>query len=303
MKTESSVKKRLWYPHALWVLCLVSIPVLLFAQSGQINWQEGPGTMQLGKEAEIDLPEGYLFADAATTKSIMELSGNPVSNRELGLVAPAAEEANWFLVFEYYAVGYIKDDDKDEIDADALLESISEGTEESNKYRIENGFSPLHVVGWFEEPRYDEQTHNLVWALDAKDDTGEHTVNYNVRLLGRKGYMSVTLVTDPTSLATDKPEVETLLAGYQYKKGKRYAEYRDGDKLAGYGLTALVAGGAGAAAVKLGLLGKLGKLLAKAGKLVVVAFLALVAFIKKMFSAVFGRRQALPMPAHRGRRT
>lgn len=196
-------------------------------------------------------------------------------------------------------MGYIADDDKDEIDADAILEFISEGTEASNTYRVDNGFSPLHVVGWFEPPRYDEQTHNLVWALNAQDESGESSINYNVRLLGRNGYMSATLVTDPTSLAADKPEVEALLAGYQYTEGKRYAEFRDGDKLAGYGLTALLAGGAGAAAVKLGLLGKLGKLLAKAGKLLVLAFLAVVAFIKKIFSAVFGRRETLPMPSQR----
>jgi uncharacterized membrane-anchored protein len=126
----------------------------------------------------------------------------------------------------------------------------------------------------------------------GQSDDGEQSVNYNIRLLGRQGYMSATLVTDPSTLAADKAEVEQLLGGYHFKQGKTYAEFTDGDKLAGYGLTALIAGGAGAAAVKLGLF----KVLAKAWKLVVVGFLAVVAFLKKIVSSLFGGSETVRMP-------
>ena len=173
-----------------------------------------------------------------------------------------------------------------------ILKSISDGTEQANTYRVEQGFSPIHVVGWSEEPRYDTLTNNLVWAVTGKSEDGGLSVNYNARLLGRQGYMSATLVTDPSTLAADKMEVEQLLGGYQFVKGKRYAEFREGDKLAGYGLTALIAGGAGAAAVKLGLF----KVLAKAWKLVVVGFLAVIAFLKRLVSGLFGRPETVRMP-------
>lgn len=287
MKRECS-KRKLCVP---WILFLVLAPAVVFAQN-DIPWVPGPGTMDLGNQAEIYVDEGYLFADAETTKQLMQMLGNQVSGQELGLVAPESEDKVWILIFEYSPVGYVNDDDKDDIDADAILESISEGTEEANKYRVEQGFSPLHVVGWAEAPRYDTMTNNLVWAVEGQSEEGDRSVNYNVRLLGRQGYMSATLVTDPSTLAADKIEVEQMLGGYQFKQGKRYAEFREGDKLAGYGLTALIAGGAGAAAVKLGLF----KVLAKAWKLVVVGFLAFVAALKRIVSGILGRHETVRVP-------
>jgi uncharacterized membrane-anchored protein len=291
MKSECS-KRMLRLDRCVpWIIVLILVPAVLFAQD-EIPWVEGPGTMSLGDQAEIYVDAGYLFADAEATKAIMQMLGNQVSHQEQGLVAPASEDKNWILIFEFDPVGYVSDDDKDDIDADAILQSISEGTEEANRHRIEQGFSPLHVVGWSEEPRYDTVTNNLVWAILGQNEEGEQSVNYNVRLLGRQGYMSATLVTDPLTLAADKIEAEQLLTGYQFKQGMRYAEFREGDKLAGYGLTALIAGGAGAAAVKLGFF----KVLAKAWKLVVIGFLAVVAFLKKLVSGLLGRPETVRMP-------
>ena len=291
MKRECS-KRKLWWGRCVpWILILVLAPAVLFAQD-EIPWILGPGTMNLGDQAEIYVDEGYLFADGETTKQIMQMMGNQVSGQEFGLIAPESEDKFWILIFEYDPVGYVNDDDKDDIDADAILKSISDGTEEANKYRVDQGFSPLHVVGWSEAPRYDTLTNNLVWAVTGKSEDGDLSVNYNVRLLGRQGYMSATLVTDPSTLGADKIEVEQMLGGYQFKQGKSYAEFRDGDKLAGYGLTALIAGGAGAAAVKLGLF----KVLAKAWKLVVVGFLAVIAVLKRIVGGLFGRPETVRMP-------
>jgi uncharacterized membrane-anchored protein len=270
---------------------MVLAPTVLFAQDDD-PWFYGPGSMNLGNQAEIYIEQGYMFADAQTTQMLMESMGNQVNGQEVGLVAPTAEGKNWFLLFEFNNVGYVNDDDKDDIDADGILQTYIDGTEEANKYRVEQGFSPLHVVGWSEEPRYDTVTNNLVWAILGENEDGEQSVNYEIRLLGRHGYMSATLITDPSTLAADKIEAEQLLTGYQFNEGNRYAEFREGDKLAGYGLTALIAGGAGAAAVKLGLF----KVLARAWKLVVVGFLAVIAFLKKLVSGLFGRPETVRMP-------
>ena len=157
---------------------------------------------------------------AEDTRKMLQAMGNTVDNTEVGMVTPTAEDQNWMLIFEYDDAGYIKDDDKDKIDKDAILESYRKGTEEANKRRKESGIPGLHIIGWFEEPHYDARTHNLVWALRAKDDGGDEVVNYNVRLLGRKGYMSVTLVDDPARLAESKPHVDALLSTFEYKKGR-----------------------------------------------------------------------------------
>lgn len=257
------------------------------------GWLPGPITAELGESvATVEVPDGYAFADGNTTRTLMEAMGNPTDGSEVGLIAPTDEDASWFIVFEHRDVGYVDDTDQDEIDADALFASISEGTEAANEYRREHGGGELHVLDWQIAPRYDAASHNLIWALEAVDEEGTHISNYNVRLLGRRGYMSVTLVTDADALERDRPEVESVLAGFHYTEGNRYADFTSGDKLAGYGLTALVAGAAGAAAVKLGLFAVLAKFFGKAWKLLVVAAVALGAGLKRLF----GGRRAPQMP-------
>jgi uncharacterized membrane-anchored protein len=267
-------------------LALLLTPLGLWARPA-LNWQSGPQTVNLGQIAELQLPAGYVFLDAEDTKTLMEEMGNVADGSELGMVTGADENATWFVIFEEREVGYVRDDDKDDIDADAILESIREGTEEANKVRAERGIPGIHVVGWQTPPRYDETTNNLTWAILGRDDEGGDVVNFNVRLLGRRGFVSATLVDDATQIALARPHLDLLLGGFGYKTGHRYAEFREGDKIAKYGLAALVVGGAGAAAAKTGLLAALVKLLAKGGKLVIVFVLGVVAAIRKILRAIF----------------
>ena len=257
--------------------------------SADVDWVQSPATVDLGSEAQIKLDTGYAFANAADTRKLMQSMGNTVDNTEVGLVVPKAEEEDWMLVFEYHGEGYVKDDDKDKIDADALLQSMKEGTEEANKRRKEMGIPALHVVGWDEKPNYDPVTHNLQWAVRGRNEDGSEVVNYNMRLLGRGGYMSVTLIDDAAQFAVSKPRMKAVLEGFGYKPGRTYAEFRQGDKVAQYGLAALVVGGAGAAAAKLGLFGVLAKFIGKLGKAAVLLVLALVAGLKKVWDAITGR--------------
>jgi len=282
-------------------LCLTVLGTLMVmqgsvaAEESQITWVEGPTVVDVGSSlAQIDLGSDYLFANGDDTRAIMNYIGNPPSDYEVGMVASKDENANWFIVFEHYPVGYISDDDKDEIDAAAILESYRKGTEEGNEERVKQGFSPLTIVGWYEEPHYDEQTHNLTWAMLAEDSDGQ-VVNYNIRLLGRKGYMSAVLVADPSTLTALKPQLAGIIGNLTYKSGNRYAEFVQGDKVAKYGLTALVAGGAGAAAVKFGLF----KTLAKFGKAIVVAILAFFAALWKIIRNFFGGHETVKMGQQR----
>ena len=87
-----------------------------------VNWQKGPSLGDLGLDAQVKVPAGYVFAGATDTRTIMEANHNPVTGREMGFVAAAGED--WFAVFEFDDVGYVKDDDKDSLDENALLDSI-----------------------------------------------------------------------------------------------------------------------------------------------------------------------------------
>ena len=251
------------------------------------NVLKGPAKARLENVAQIDVPAGYIFIDGKGTRALMKSKGEPTSGREVGLLVSTNE--SWSVFFEFSDVGYVKDDEKDKLDPDKLLESIKRGTAQANKERERAGNPPLEVVGWEVKPAYDARTHNLEWAIRATSG-GQPLLNYNTRLLGRKGVMEVVLVIDPEKLPETLPVFKNLLAGYTFTTGQTYAEYRPGDKVAKYGLAALVLGGAAVGAAKLGLLGPLLLFFKKAWKLIVVAIAALATSIKKIFSRLFGRK-------------
>ncbi len=246
----------------------------------KLNWQQGPMVGQLGYQAQIEVPENYAYLNGDETRNFMQMLHNPVDGSELGTVAP--KESDWFVVFEFNNSGYVKDDEGGKLDADAILTSLKEGNKIGNTERLKRGWSSIEIVGWQEKPNYDPKTHNLQWCTNATSD-GRQIVNYNTRILGRSGVMVVTLVANPEQLPEVLPAFKKLLTGFQYTSGHNYAEFRPGDKMAEYGLTALVAGGGLAVAAKTGLLAKLGIFVAKAWKAVAIGFIALLAGVKKLF--------------------
>ena len=275
----------------MFIFCVVLLPHNNCVAEGnneenvfeKVKWQRGPSIADIEKWAEIRIPAGYVFANGSDTRMLMEAWGNPASNSEVGFFAPDTLE--WFGVFEFDEVGYIKDDEKDTLDADAILNSIRKGTEESNKVRKEKGFTGLNIVGWEVKPLYNEATHNLEWAIRAQDDNGDLILNHNTRLLGRRGVMRVTLVVDPERLATVLPIYRTQLNEFSFQSGQDYTAFIKGDKIASYGLTALVAGGAGVAAAKFGLF----KILAKFGKVIFIAVLAFIGTFWSKLKGLFSR--------------
>jgi uncharacterized membrane-anchored protein len=248
-----------------------------------IDWLPGPATGKLGDLAEIKVPEGFRFADAAGARKFLELTQNPASGTELGVLLspPDARQSFAFVIFQFEEVGYVKDDEKDSLDADKLLASIREGTRAANEERQKLGWPTVEVVGWQQTPFYDPQTHNLSWSIRGRGQDGE-VINYSTRLLGRRGVMQADMVLPPEMLPTQLPVLRTTLAGFSFTEGQRYAEFRPGDKLARYGLTALIAGGAGALAAKSGLLAKLWKVL-------LAGALAVGALLKRLWARLTGK--------------
>jgi len=255
-----------------------------------INWQTGPGVANLKQTAEIKLPSGYRFADGKETQRLFKAGGEPVSGHEMGMLLP--ERGGWSVVFEFSDSGYIKDDDKDKLDPEKLLKAIIKGNDYGNEERKKMGVPPLNIIGWEQKPVYDPATHNLEWAIRA--ESGDRPIiNYNTRLLGRKGVMEVILIVKPDALADALPTFKELLKDYSFKSGESYAEFRQGDKLAKYGLAALITGGAVAVAAKTGLLTAILLIFKKAWKLVVIGAVAVVSFFKRL---ILGKARPSPTP-------
>jgi len=247
----------------------------------QIKWQRGPCISSLGNEAEINIPAGYIFSDATGTKILMEAMHNIPSDKEVGVIVSTAPK--WYLLFSFSDTGYVKDDEKSSLNANAMLKSLKATNEAANEEKKKRGWETFEFIGWELPPRYNAQTHNLEWAtkFNSKDGT---TVNWNTRLLGRDGVMSVTLVSTEETLKNILPQFNGLLKGFSYKAGHRYAEFHQGDKVAAYGLSALVLGGAAVVAAKAGLFKIIGKYL-------FLMLIPIIVFFKNLWSKITKKKE------------
>jgi uncharacterized membrane-anchored protein len=251
-----------------------------FAQAmAELGWVSGPSEVAIAEIATVSLPSEYSYLDSDDTAILMELFQNPTSTKEY-FVGP--DDMRWWAVFSFEDTGYIEDDE--EIDADALLQSLREGNEYANEERRDRGWSELHITGWQYPPFYEEDSNRLAWAIHAESG-GEAIVNYNTRLLGRKGVMSAVLVADPGTLDASVQEFKQVLATFNYDQGNRYAEFMPGDKVAAYGLAALVTGGAAAAVAKSGAAKGLFKLIG-------LGAIAVFAFFSRFAKRIFKRNDA-----------
>jgi uncharacterized membrane-anchored protein len=235
-----------------------------------LAWQRGPVDGRIGSVASIKVGDRQAFLDGPNTRRFLELNGNPPRDERYVLVS-----SQWFAVFFFENAGYVKDDEK--LDPAALLASLQQGDKASNAERERLGMTPLHTEGWHVLPHYDPTTKRLEWGVRLRGGSEERTVvNYSIRLLGRRGVMHAILVSDPESLDRDIAEFKTALGGYEFASGERYSEFRAGDRVAEYGLAALVLGGAAAVATKSGF----GKAI---GKFIVVGVAALGSAIVALF--------------------
>lgn len=221
-----------------------------------LTWQVGPAEGRIGNKATIRIPKGYAFLDAENTRRFLELMGNPPADGHYTLVP---ESMSWFSVFTFDPSGYVKDDEK--IDPDALLGMLQKSDGPANQERKRLKLEAIYTEGWEVSPHYDLQTKRLEWGTRLRTDSGARIVNYTSRLLGRSGVMSAVLVSDPQTLSRDMIDFKGTLEGFSYVSGEKYSEFKQGDRMAKYGLTALIVGGAAAAAAKSGFLKGFGKFL------------------------------------------
>jgi uncharacterized membrane-anchored protein len=245
--------------------------------------------------ASLNLGTRYYFLDAKDSKKVLvDAWGNPkdAADHVLGMLFPAdqtpLDEHGWGAVLTYQDTGYVSDKDARATDYDKLLTQMREGEDQDNEQRKKDGFEPIHLVGWAQAPNYDAGRHALVWARDLQfGDLQDHTLNYDLRVLGRKGVLSMNIVSTTSQLPAIRTAAGELQAVASFDNGSRYADFKDGtDKRAQYGLAGLVLAGAGlAVAQKAGLLA-IALLVLKKGFIVIAAgFAAAVAWFRKKFGA------------------
>jgi len=246
-----------------------------------LDWVKGPTTVTVSGNSTLKVPEDYVFLNAANTARFEELTHNLSGGKEV-LIGPRSLQ--WAAYLAFSDDGYVKDDEK--IDADAILNSLKSSTERANEERRHRGWEEMHIIGWAVPPAYNTTTKRLEWAT-LFESQSERGVNFFTKILGRRGVTSVVLVSSPQDQTASVAALDQVLTGYDYNAGERYAEYKPGDKVAEYGLTGLILGGAVAAAAKTGLLKGFWKLIVgfavAAWKVLVAGVVAAIAGLKSMF--------------------
>ncbi len=240
--------------------------------------------------ATIKVPEGYQYLNGEQSEMLFtEIWGNPPrseDNRSLGTLSPSnvsiMSDSSFIIDITYSEDGYIDDSDAKDIDYDELLESMQEDSKASNEYRIEEGYPAIELVGWASSPFYDKENKKLHWAKELRfGDMEESTLNYNIRILGRKGYLQLNAVGGMYVLDEVKREINPILAGVNFNEGSRYSDFNpDIDKVAAYGIGGLIAG---KILAKAGILAKIGIFLAKFWKIIAIGVVGLFAGVGKFF--------------------
>ena len=246
------------------------------------------GTIEVPEaKARFNLDGDFRYLDKADARRVLEdLWGNPPDEDVLGLIVPRSpgltDEQSWAVVVTWSDDGYVSDEDASRIDYTQLLHDMQEQTREANPEREKAGYGSLQLIGWAVPPRYDAGNNKLYWAKELQfDGEANHSLNYDIRVLGRHGYLSLNAVSGMAELALVREGMEKLLPMAEFEPGARYADHNPKtDKVAAYGVATLIGGGL---AAKAGLFAKLGLLLAKFWKLLLIGVVAFGAAAKKFF--------------------
>ncbi|HYJ52430.1 MAG TPA: DUF2167 domain-containing protein [Allosphingosinicella sp.] len=213
------------------------------------------GDVQIpGANAVLHLGQDYYFLPASEARLVLtEAWGNPPEEADgvLGMVFPAGAslmDDTWGAVITYEAEGHVSDSDAAAIDEDAVLDALRGDEAATNTERAAEGLPAKTLVGWAQRPVYDPRTHSVVWARNIRyADWEENALNYSVRLLGRRGVLSLDIIGYMSQLAETREQARRLAAAAEFVPGERYADFRPrADRAAGYGIAGLIAASVGA---------------------------------------------------------
>jgi len=251
-----------------------------------------------GGKVMLDVPEGFKFLNKDQSKYVLtKLWGNPESASEevIGMIFPQDSDpfadSNYAFVITYNEIGYVKDEDADKINYDELLKNIQESEKAENEKRVKAGYPAVHLVGWAQKPYYDGQHKILHWAKELKfgEGEGENTLNYEIRILGRKGMVSLNAVGKMYDLGLVNKNISKVLAVASFTEGNSYFDFNPKiDNVAAWTIGGLVAG---KILAKVGFFALIAKFLAPFWKFLLLGFAGMAAWFKKKL----GRKKDVAM--------
>ncbi|WP_232846576.1 DUF2167 domain-containing protein [Amphritea pacifica] len=215
-----------------------------------LNHQTGKVALPNGV-ASLDVPDSfYYLSPEDSEKVLVDVWGNlPGTGSEtLGMLLPSDttpyDDNSWGVTIEYEEDGYVSDENADDLDYNELLEQMKKDAQEASKQRVAEGYEPIELIGWASPPYYDKTSNKLYWAKEIKFGSQElHTLNYNIRVLGRKGVLVLNFIAGMDQKSLIDSNLQTVLNMTEFNQGSRYEDFDPSiDKVAAYGIGALVAG-------------------------------------------------------------
>jgi uncharacterized membrane-anchored protein len=260
-----------------------------------VDYRQGPVPIGM-TGVRLNVPPNFYFLSESDARRVLtEAWGNPPSAVEgvLGMILPADKtpvDNTWGVIIRYDHDGYVSDEDAAHIDYTNLLAELQQSTNAENEERKKGGFPAIELIGWAAPPFCDKDTHKLHWAKELKfGDEPAHTLNYDIRVLGRRGVLKLNFVAGMSELEQIRTLIPTVMAIPEFEDGSKYADFIPGtDTVAAYGIGGLVAG---KAAAKLGLIALAAAFLKKGWILVVLAISGVFGWLKRR---LFGSRQRSP---------
>lgn len=208
------------------------------------------GEVSLGDGmAKLKVPKGFKYLDPEQSNYVLtKLWGNPESGTTLGMLVPEGkgvmDDDAWVFDIEYEALGYVKDTDAADIDYTDLLATMKEDIMADNKDRVANGYDEIRLIGWASAPYYDNKKKILHWAKEVNFGNADYNVlNYNVRVLGRKGVLMLNAIANMDNLPEVKQNIPLIVNSITYEQGNSYFDFNpDVDEVAAWTVGGLVAG-------------------------------------------------------------
>lgn len=213
-----------------------------------MKYETGTITLPSGV-AKLNIPKGFKFLGQDQSRYVIQdLWGNLPQQHLQGMLFPVDgdpfSDSSYAFVIEYNPIGYVKDADAKDINYDDLLKEMKSEEAATNAKRKAMGGEGMYTEGWASRPFYDEQKKILHWAMDIRvDGRDEHTLNYKVIHLGRKGMLTMSAVSGMSQLDLVKSNVDSVIAMAEYTEGNRYSDFDSKvDDVAAWTVGGLVAG-------------------------------------------------------------
>jgi uncharacterized membrane-anchored protein len=280
---------------------LIAFFAMLLMQASAAAAQAGPalspqsGTIALAAaDAELALGDEFTFYGPEDARRILVgIWDNPPSQADgvLGIIMPAdasPHERSWGAILTWEPIGWVASDDARNIDSAALMAQMQADARAMNSDRREAGYPQVQIIGWAQEPLHDSVADSVSWARELRFfDGGPHALHYDLRLLGRRGVLSMNVVGEMDQLEEIRTGAQALARRASFRPGARYADFDSGrDEVASYGVAGLVASGVGVAVAKnLGALAMLGKLAQPIGIALLILAAALAAPLRRLLRA------------------